>query len=300
MLSKYGVHHGFELIDPTKPSKAELELLMWVQQFYPQASKLKRGGRELDIFIPDLNLGIEYNGLFWHNEHKVDRNYHLDKTKHFKSLGIRVIHVFEHEWLRNQDQVKSFLQSAFQKNQYRIGARECNFVFSNDKLEIQKAQNLLRDTHIQGKAPNPKYVANVYYKGQLISTATFSKHHRNSKDWVLSRFTTKTNYTIQGALAKISKIAYEKFQDKIISWADYRLSTGNGYLKAGWKLTQHLPPDYFYHKNLQIFSKQSRQKRKVKTPPNMTEHYHALQDGLSRIYDCGKIRFEYQPTKDPI
>jgi hypothetical protein len=298
MLLKYGVHHSFELIDPTKPSKAELEILEWVQQFYPQASKFKRGGRELDILVPELNLGIEYNGLFWHNEHKVSKNYHLEKTKHFAALGIRVIHIFEHEWLRRQSQVKSFLRSALQKNEYKIGARECDFVFSNDKIEIQKAQDLLELTHIQGKATNPLYVVNIYHKNELIGVATFGKHHRNSKDWILSRFATRANYTIQGALAKISRLACEKLQEKIISWADYRLSTGNGYLKAGWKLKELLPPDYFYHKQLQVFSKQSRQKKKVKTPSSMTEHQHALLDGLSRIYDCGKIRFEFTPIRN--
>jgi hypothetical protein len=31
----------------------------------------------------------------------------------------------------------------------------------------------------------------------------------------------------------------------------------------------------------------------------MTERQHALQDGLLRIYDCGKIRFIYRYTLSP-
>jgi len=88
-----------------------------------------------------------------------------------------------------------------------------------------------------------------------LATATFGKHHRNRQEWVLSRFTTETNYTIQGALAKISKIASKHLESKIISWADYRISQGNGYLKAGWKKEKLLSPDYFYHKGLKITSK---------------------------------------------
>lgn len=38
-------------------------------------------GKEIDIMIPELNIGIEYNGLFWHNinNQKIHMNYHYDK-----------------------------------------------------------------------------------------------------------------------------------------------------------------------------------------------------------------------------
>jgi hypothetical protein len=111
---------------------------------------------------------------------------------------------------------------------------------------------------------------------------------------VLTRFTTKNNYTIQGILSKISKLASKELNSDIISWADYRLSNGNGYEKAGWIKEKLLPPDYFYFKGLRIVSKQSRQKKIVSTPEGMTEREHAKLDGLIRIYDCGKIRYKYK------
>lgn len=293
LMERYGVANSFELIDPSLGSKAELELLSWVQQFYPSAKKTWEGGKEVDIFIPELKLGIEFNGLFWHNENKVSRNYHLEKTKHFANRGIRIIHIFEHEWQFRKDQVKSFLLSAINQNQNRVAARKCRFIFTNDKQEIKAAQDLLEATHIQGKAPSPKYVINVYFQEMLLGVATFGKHHRTGKDWVLSRFVTKENFTIQGGLAKISKIASKHLNRDLVSWADFRLSKGDGYLKSGWIYEQLLAPDYFYHKGLQILSKQARQKSIVGTPEEMTEHEHALLEGFFRVYDCGKIRFRF-------
>lgn len=295
LLDRYGVENSFQLIDPLVGSKGELELLDWVQTYYSSAKKTWIGGKEIDIFIPELSLGLEYNGLYWHNETKVDKNYHLDKTKYFESKNIRIIHIFEHEWLERREQTKSFLLSALDKNEHKIGARKCKFLLSDTREEIKKSQTLLESTHLQGKAPNPKFVINVYFEDTLLATATFGKHHRNREEWVLSRFTTETNYTIQGALAKISKIASKHLGSKIISWADYRISQGNGYLKAGWKKEKLLSPDYFYHKGLKITSKQRRQRAIVKTPTYLTEHEHALLDGLFRIYDCGKIRFVFFP-----
>jgi len=277
-------------------SKDELELLLWLQKHYSGAKKFRKQQNELDIYIPELKLGIEYNGLYWHSESVREKNYHLDKTKYFKDQEIRTIHIWSSDWQSRQDQVKSFLLSAINKNEHKIGARKCKVVWSDSKEEIKKAHDLLDSTHIQGHTNSTKYAANVYCNNELLATATFGKHHRNSKTWVLSRFTTKTNYTIQGILSKISKLASKELKSDIVSWADYRLSTGNGYEKAGWKFEELLKPDYFYMKSgsdKKVISKQSRQKKLVNTPKDITEHQHALQDGLLRVYDCGKIRYKY-------
>ena len=274
-------------------SRGELEILEFIKQYYPSACKFKKEGHELDIFIPEINLGIEFNGLYWHSEANKLNNYHLEKTKYFETQKIRTIHIFEHEWMKKEAQVKSFLLSAIGKNEHKIGARKCKVVWSDSKQEILKAHNLLDSTHVQGCTKSTKYVANVYYQEELLATATFGKHHRNSTEWVLSRFTTRNNYTIQGILSKISIIASKNLNSDIVSWADYRLSQGNGYEKVGWIKEDLLSPDYFYFKGTNIISKQSRQKKLVSTPEGMTEREHAKLDGLLRIYDCGKIRYRF-------
>jgi len=279
-------------------SKSELELLEWVKTYYSSATKIKQQGHELDIYIPELKLGIEYNGLFWHSEINKSKTYHLNKTKYFQSQGIRVIHIWEHEWLQKQTQVKSFLLSALEKNQHKIGARKCHIIWSSAPSEIEKAHNLLNATHIQGHTNSTRYAANVYYKDELVATATFGLHHRNSQEWVLSRFTTKTNFTIQGILSRVTKLAVQNLKTPIISWANYRLSTGNGYEKAGWVVSKKLPPDYFYFKGTKVISKQSRQKNKIKTPVGMTEAQHAEQDGLLRVWDCGKIKYVFNQQEE--
>lgn len=308
-LKKYGVKHPAQRLqnrnklrewciqNPQKmfAPKSEIALLEWIRQYYPEAKKHRDNKYEIDVFIPGISVGIEHNGLFYHQESRIGRDYHVNKTKHFKQKGIRIIHIFEHEWKYRQEQVKSFLLSAIGKNLYHIGARKCAFEWLDTTIDIKEAHQFLENYHIQGASINTKYVVRVLYNNNLIGVATFGKHHRNNKDWVLTRFCTKTNYTIQGGLSKISKIASNKLKEDIISWADYRLSQGNGYEKAGWKFEELLQPDYFYHNgNNKVFSKQSRQKSVVKTPEGMTEKQHAEQDGLHRIYDCGKIRYRFK------
>lgn len=59
--------------------------------------------KEIDIYIPDLKIGIEYNGLYWHSiENGTDKYSHRNKSLACRKLGIRLIHIFEFEDLDEQ------------------------------------------------------------------------------------------------------------------------------------------------------------------------------------------------------
>lgn len=281
--------------DKTFCSAAEGEILDWTQEFYPDARKYRTFEHEIDVYIPDIEVGIEHNGLYYHDEDHKGNKYHLAKTLYFRDQGIRIIHIWENEWKDRKRQVKSFLRSALGKNENRVGARKCEVIWSNKKEDIKKVRQFLETYHIQGAPTNVKYVVKALYDGELVSVSTFGRHHRTGDKWVLSRFCTKENWTIQGILSKMSKLASKILKEDIISWADYRLSLGNGYEKAGWEFDELLRIEYFYHDHKgNAISKQSRQKRLVGTPEGMTEKEHARLDGLVPVYDCGKIRYIYR------
>ncbi|HDK25997.1 MAG TPA: hypothetical protein ENG48_02745, partial [Candidatus Atribacteria bacterium] len=59
---------------------------------------------EIDIYIPEKKIAVEYNGLYWHSEKAgKDKNYHLNKLKLCSEKDIRLIQIFEDEWLFKQD-----------------------------------------------------------------------------------------------------------------------------------------------------------------------------------------------------
>lgn len=271
-------------------SKAELEILSWVRSLGFEANKYRQGGKELDIYIPEKQIGIEYNGLYWHCEKNKDNRYHQDKTKHFKSQGIRVIHVFEHIWRDKQPQVKSFLRAALGKNEHRIGARQCEI----KEITKQEANDFANLYHIQGSAVSNQLSVGLLCGSELVAVATFGRHHRKAEVIVLNRFIGKENWSVIGGLSRIMKFALNHFQKDIITWADNSISEGVGYLKAGWVTEEELPADYFYTDFTSVCSKQSRKKDVVNTPKNITEHEHALHDGLFRVYDCGKTRMIFR------
>src|SRR5690606_24877531 len=64
-------------------------------------------GKELDIYLPDINLAIEFNGIYWHSELYKESDYHYSKSKLCKESGIKLIHIWEDDWVNKEDLVKS-------------------------------------------------------------------------------------------------------------------------------------------------------------------------------------------------
>ena len=77
-------------------SLKEEELYNFIKSIYNgKVEQSYRDGLEIDIYLPTLNIGFEFNGLYWHSESYKGKDYHLDKTEHFKNRGIKIIHIWE-------------------------------------------------------------------------------------------------------------------------------------------------------------------------------------------------------------
>ena len=68
---------------------------------------------ELDIFIPALNIAIEYNGDYWHSSKLKDKYYHQRKTILCYEQGIQLIHIYEFQWKNYKEQIKNKLRKLF-------------------------------------------------------------------------------------------------------------------------------------------------------------------------------------------
>jgi hypothetical protein len=68
-----------------------------------------KGKLEIDIYLPEYNLGIEYGGLYWHSTRFRNRLYHKRKYDVAKSKGINLLQVFSDEWGSREDAFKSHI-----------------------------------------------------------------------------------------------------------------------------------------------------------------------------------------------
>lgn len=235
---------------------------------------------ELDFYIPSLNLAIEYHGLFWHQENKVGKKIHRSKYDQCRAKGIKLIQIFENEWLDRKEQVKSFLMSSLQLNNTKVYARKCDIRLI-DQIE---AKRFLEQYHILGSCNFDKAYG-LYHNNELVMITTIGRHHRNATEWVLSRCVTKAGITVVGGLSKLSKKAFQDY-GKISTWIDLRHGNEIGWIKSGWSILKYLDPDYCYY-NEETKERLSKQSQKHRS------NQECIESGLVRVFDAGKVKLVY-------
>lgn len=249
---------------------------------------------ELDIYIPEHKLAIEYDGLYWHNEVNLDNNdnYHVNKTNMCEKQDIQLIHIFEDEWLDKQDIVKSRLKGLLGLNNV-IYARhcECREVSSKDAMKF------LNENHLQG-AIGSTYRYGLYYEDKLVSLMTFGKSRFNKNEFELLRFCNVLWTSVVGGASKLFKhfaVTHPEIKE-VISYADRRWSRGNLYEKIGFVKESISKPSYFYIVNGRRENRVNYQKHILVTQgydKNKSEHEIMKERGIYRIYDCGALKYRY-------
>jgi hypothetical protein len=258
--------------------------------------------KELDIYIPQLKLAIEYNGLYWHCNHMLNDNkkYHLNKTEDCIKNDIQLIHIFEDEWQFKNDIVVSRIKNLIGMWDNVVYARKC----ITKELDNKIKSDFLNKNHIQGDCVS-KYNYGLFYNNELVSIMTFGLYRKSmgrnkvENEYELLRFCNKLNYHIPGGASKLFK-HFIKIHNpsKIISYADRRWSKGNLYEKLGFKFVRYTEPNYWYiingYRQHRFGWRKNVLENKLKTyDPNLTEYENMLLNGYDCIYDCGNILYEY-------
>ena len=250
------------------------------------------GPLELDIYLLDEKLAIEYNGLYWHRDLGNNKDYHLNKTNLCQEQGIQLFHIFENEWIDPTKQTiwKSIIKNRLGKSS-RIYARKTKVaqITSKDKKQF------LIDNHLQGNCASSVNLG-LYLDDELVSVMTFGKSRYDKKiDWELLRFCNKRDYSVVGGASKLLAAFRRENNGSIISYADKRRSTGGLYKSLGFDYSHDSKPNYWYFKisniiniyHRSIFMKHKLKDKLDKFDPNMTELDNMVINGWNRIFDCG-------------
>lgn len=286
-------------------SGSEQEIIDFIRDLGFQTTQDRHilNGLELDIYIPDKNVAFEYDGIYWHNEQYKTKEYHLSKTEVCAEHGIRLIHIFEDEWLTKREIVKSRIRNILNTTPNRIFARKCEIrsVFSGE------AKTFLEINHIQGEV-NGVYRYGLFYEDELVSLMTFGKMRKalgsvnQDNSYELLRFCNKLNTTVVGGASRLFKhFINEVKPQSVISYADRRWSMGNLYEKLGFSFSHNSRPNYFYIINGERVNRFTLRKdiliSKYGCPSDMSEHQFCLSKKWYRIYDCGTACFIWNNKK---
>jgi len=266
-----------------------------------KSSRNARITKELDIFIPEFNLGIEYNDNFWHSEKFKPNNYHLEKTQFFNNIGIKVLHIYSHQWINKKEIVKSIILNKINSTPYKLYARKCEI----KKIDNMTEEKFLNKNHLQGYA-NSAIALGAFYEGELVALMSFGKSRFESGKIELIRFAVKINNSIIGIASKLFKHYLNNYWDKteIVSYCDISHFSGDLYKNLGFTEEGYSSPSYsyFHISNVnKIFSRQQFQKHKLEKllmnyDADLTEKQNAEENGFYRLYNCGNLKFRYKKT----
>ena len=248
---------------------------------------------EIDLLIPDFNLAIEYNGIYWHSHNKKESNQETMKhsNKHDLCLdrGYKLIQINEDEWVNQRPIVESLIRNAVGVID-QIPARKCRII----NLSNEQHHQFMHNNHLQGGKDSPiRY--GLIYNDEIVSAMSFSKHHRYQ--WEIARFANKIGLSVIGGASKLFKHFTRMIgPDTILTYADRRYSVGNLYRKLGFVLDGVTKPNYGYVKGNFVFSRQQFQKHKLKNKlesfdPSLTEAENMFNNGYRRLWDAGHYRF---------
>lgn len=251
-------------------------------------------GKELDIYLPEFNVAIEYNGLHWHSEEfKIDKNYHLEKLEACNTRGVKLIQVFEDEWIEHKEIVLSKIMHALRIGSYKkkIRGHKCKI----EEISILSAKPFLERNHIQGYGSG-SVILGATFDNELVGVCIFKK---DGDGWELTRMATKNDYLCHGLCGKMFKWFIDKYNPSYIkSFADRRWTLdmyNNVYIKLGFELKGILKPDYRYvvdNKRVHKFNfRKEHLHEKYGLPLSMTEKEMCDELGFKRIWDCGLIKF---------
>ena len=219
-------------------SSLEESILDFIKQHYDGHilvnECLTLGGRnELDLYLSDLRLGIEINGSYWHGVWRKGIEYHKDKSYLASLKGVKLLHIWEHDWSFKEDIVKSILLSKLGKTPNRIYARQCVI----QEVSYNKAMAFFNENHLQGGKNSGLYLG-LFHNNQLVACLSIS-HYKKDNYLEIDRYANLLNTTVVGGFSRLLSYVDNLFPNiDIFSYASVDLNNikeQSIYYKLGFK-----------------------------------------------------------------
>ena len=279
-------------------SKPEIKLKDFIRSFYKGEiitnSKNIIPPMELDIFVPTLNLAIEFNGGYWHSERFKDKNYHLNKYNLCKSKGIRLISIWEWEYLKDRDKIENFIKNLILEKK-KLFARKLNI----KEVDVNTQREFLDINHLQGYIPCTLALG-LYKEDELVQLMTLRIKSKKDKLFEIGRLATKTGFTVVSGTKRLFKhlLSLVDFET-IISYNNMDKFTGNTYESLGMTYESVSIP-YGWIRNNEYLPRYATQKSKLIKQgfdKNLSESEIMRSEGFEKIYFTGVSKFVLKKEK---
>jgi len=272
-----------------KESMPQLEIVDFIKSFYDGevivSDRKIISPKELDIVIPEKNIAIEYNGLYWHSESvKDDKTYHSNKTKKCNEKNIELFHIFSDEWRDKKSIIKSMIKYKMKKIDNKIYARNCEI----KEVMPKERKEFFNNSHIDGDVKS-KIAFGLYYDNALVFCMSFRKpfQKKYSDTLELARSSSALNTVIPGGISRlishVKKWMTKNNYHKLLSYSDLRYGYGNSYEKCGFKLVNKTSNRFWWTDSTNRFN---RFMFKADSKNNLSQKEVAKLNKVSKIWGC--------------
>jgi predicted Zn-ribbon and HTH transcriptional regulator len=269
-------------------------------------------GKELDIFIPEFNLAIEYNGSIYHHSSNSiyvsnflkntskSKDYHFNKWRLCKENNITLLSIYDFYWSYpiKREIYKSKIRHYLNMD-VKIMARKCYIL----EISNKEAYIFYEKNHLEGKGFGYKDSKSygLFFDNKLLMCCTIGKFYsQTSKTFKmkLHRIATLLDFTVVGGISKMSKYLERNFGEY-----DYQitLSTGGSTLHDLRLNFLVIPPRYFWvnSKNISEYYHRNYCQKQVLEQhfnqpllPDDTENTYMEKLGYIKVYDNGLAKIK--------
>lgn len=302
-ISDYHQKYDLKILNSYANSSYEVECKSWLDSLGIISKKDRTicKPQELDLYIPSHNMALEFDGLYWHSEALgKNKTYHINKTKLCNEQNIRLIHIFEDEWIQKKEICKSVIANYLNQMITKIPARKCKI----KEISNHQIRSFLTNNHLQGYASASINLI-LEYENEIVMAMTFRMARYNKKvQYELVRLDSKINTHIIGGTQKLWTYFVKNYMPRsVVSYCDRRWFSGQTYKKLGFEKKTDAKPGYWYTNGINRFHRSKFTKKKcvkeILRKPNNTyskEYLDSLTEniitkellGLTRIWDCGQ------------
>lgn len=290
-------------------SKPEIELYQWIKNIFPDAvqsyrkvsSTRMQRNFEIDIFIPSMSFGIEFNGLYYHSYPNKPKWYHSEKTECCAKVGIKLIHIYEDDWKFKKSVVKKTIRHLLGKTTKKYFARKLTIKHVNRITPMLK--EFYNNNHMQG-CPRHGVTYGLFENTKLVAAMTFCAiqsirgRASSNKESELIRYAS-IGSVVGGASRLFSHYLKSNLLVKnILSYSDNGLFDGKIYEKLGFNLLTNVRPEYStVWKEVRKHKSSTKRDNLAKLLPNfnpdLSEMQNLIKNSIPIIFDCGKKKWMF-------
>jgi hypothetical protein len=250
---------------------------------------------ELDIFLPEINLAFEFNGVYWYSEKFKSREYHLNKFRLCEEKNIKLINIWEDDWSIKRNICESFILNQLGLSK-KIWARKCII----KEIDSKTSKKFLEDNHFQGDCKSSVRVG-LFFEDEIVSLMTFSKLRlplggKNKEGyWELTRFCNLNFNVVVGSASKLLKYFKENYNPiEIQTYSDNLISTGHLYKLLGFSYKHTSKPGYWWVINgirQHRFNWRKDKLKKLGSDMSKSENQIMEEMGYFKLYNAGNKKW---------